>query len=159
MQGRAVHFVLGVHGFGCATRTRASTPSNSRFAVYLASIEVTGEYFHFRPPANGLRQAVAAVKRQYRHPLVQFNNDPLTTLRDVQGVLDAAIAIVRTERSQRVSSTLSSSNNAVTHIGGSIGEEAPTSRLRSSIAVGLSRLQINARVMPMALISPACSKR
>jgi len=87
-----------VKGFSCAPASRQSMFC----AVYLASIEVSGEYFHFRPAANAVRQAVAAaVKRQYRHPLIDFNNDSLTTLRDVQAVLDAAISIVRTERSNR----------------------------------------------------------
>src|SRR4029079_203426 len=101
-----------VKGFSCAP-----APRQSMFcAVYLASIGVAGEYFHFRPAANAVRQAVtAAVKRQYRHPLVDFNNDSLTTLRDVQGVLDAAIAIVRTERSKRSATETPSESTVIMH--------------------------------------------
>jgi hypothetical protein len=64
-------------------------------ALYLGSVEVAGEYSHFRPAIAAVRYAVdAAAKKGYRHPLVDFNNDPLTTLTDIQAVLDAALAAV-----------------------------------------------------------------
>lgn len=79
-------------GFGCAPATRQSMFC----ALHLASLQVAGDYAHFRPAVNSVRQALgAATKKAYRHPLVDFNNDTATTLRDVRAVLDSAIAIVQ----------------------------------------------------------------
>lgn len=83
-----------VKGFGCTPATRESMFC----AIYLASIETAGDYAHFRPAINAVREAVAAAgMHQYRHPLVEFNNDSSTTLSDVQGVLDSALALARRE--------------------------------------------------------------
>ena len=79
-------------GFGCTPATRQSMFC----ALYRASLEVVGDYAHFRPAINSVRQALgAASKKAYRHPLVDFNNDAATTLRGVRNVLDSAIAITR----------------------------------------------------------------
>lgn len=81
-----------VKGFSCAPANRQSMFC----AVYLASLEIGGDYFHFRPAVNALRQAVNdSSERRYRHPLIDFNNDESVTLADVHGVLDAALAAVR----------------------------------------------------------------
>ena len=74
-------------GFKCQP-----TVARSMFcALYFSSIAVAGHYAHFRPAMNAVRQAInAASSRRLRHPLVDFNNEPTTTLSDVQGVLDAA---------------------------------------------------------------------
>jgi len=82
-------------GFSCAPARRESMFC----AIYLASLRVAGDYAHFRPAVNAVRQSVnAASKRPYRHPLVDFNNDSFTTLRDVLNVLDSALATVKAER-------------------------------------------------------------
>lgn len=87
-----------LRGFGCAP-----AQVQSMFcAVYLATLEITKDYAHFRPALNALRAAIgAASKRQYRHPLVDFNNDPATQLSDIHAVLDSATRAVRAERAKR----------------------------------------------------------
>jgi hypothetical protein len=81
-------------GFGCEPSTRQSVFC----ATYVASVEIAGDYAHFRPAVNAVRQALgAASKQRYRHPLIDFNNDSSTTLRDVHDVFDSAIAAVRRE--------------------------------------------------------------
>lgn len=85
-------------GFACAPAARQSMFC----ALYLASLEVSGDYAHFRPAINAVRQAVAtASKGSYRHPLVDFNNDPARVLDDVHAVLNAALLIVEQERAKR----------------------------------------------------------
>ena len=83
-----------VKGFNCQP-----TVARSMFcALYLASVEFAGDYAHFRPAMNAVRDAIAsAAKRPLRHPLVDFNNDPTTSLRDVHAVLDAALKRVQEE--------------------------------------------------------------
>ena len=79
-------------GFNCRP-----TVARSMFcALYLASVELAGDYAHFRPAMNAVRDAIAsAAKRPLRHPLVDFNNDPTTSLRDIHAVLDAALKRVQ----------------------------------------------------------------
>lgn len=84
-----------VKGFSCFAAVRQSMFC----AVYLASLDVVGVYAHFRPAINAVRSAVSAQSnRGYRHPLVDFNNDPATSLAGVQAVLDEALAALRTEQ-------------------------------------------------------------
>ena len=84
-------------GFSCAPAARQSMFC----ALYLASIAVAGDYAHFRPAINAVRQALtAASKKSYRHPLVDFNNDPTRTLGEVQAVLDAALTVILPQRSK-----------------------------------------------------------
>jgi hypothetical protein len=75
------------------------TVARSMFcALYLSSVAVAGDYAHFRPAMNAVRQAInAASTRRLRHPLVDFNNEPTTTLNDVQGVLDAALKRIQSQ--------------------------------------------------------------
>lgn len=62
-------------------------------ALYLATLEVTGRYDHFRPAINAVRSATALrSSTRYRHALVDYNNAPSRTLTDVQVTLDSAIA-------------------------------------------------------------------
>ena len=84
-----------VRGFSCAP-----APKQSLFcALYLASIDATGDYAHFRPAVNAVRAALAQVSnKQYRHPLVDFNNDRENDISDVLGTLDLAIKLVETRR-------------------------------------------------------------
>lgn len=83
-----------IKGFGCAPAARQSMFC----AVYVASLEVAGDYAHFRPAINAVRVAVgSASKRTYRHPLIGFNNDSLTSLQDLHAVLDSATASVQKE--------------------------------------------------------------
>lgn len=87
-----------VRGFSCAP-----APSQSLFcAAYLASMEVVGDYAHFRPAMTAIREALATVARQrYRHPLVDFNNDPGTNLDQVHATLDLALQLVNAQRARR----------------------------------------------------------
>jgi hypothetical protein len=79
-------------GFGCAPSRRQSMFC----AIYLASVEIAGDYAHFRPAVNAVRQAVPR-GREYRHPLIDFNNDSSTTLTRVHALLDGAAAALRRE--------------------------------------------------------------
>ena len=87
-----------IRGFSCAP-----APKQSLFcALYLASIAVTGDYAHFRPAVEAVRGALTRVSRkQYRHPLVEFNNDPDNTIRDIHRALELAIQLVEAQRVKR----------------------------------------------------------
>lgn len=115
-------------GFACAP-----APRQSMFcAVYLASLQVSGDYFHFRPAVNAVRWAAGDSSRErYRHPLIEFNNDPTVTLANVQGVLDAALGSVRAERDKCAKACLAS-----------IGDQY----LNGLVAHGASRLPLAASV-------------
>ena len=89
-------------GFGCFPAQRQSMFC----AVYLASVNLTSDYAHFRPALNAVRSAVLATGKEYRHPLVDFNNDTSRTLPEVLSVLDAAIATVVAQRSTQSADTL-----------------------------------------------------
>lgn len=80
-----------VKGFSCAPAFKQSLFC----ALYLASIDVVGDYAHFRPAVNAVRTALEEVsKKDYRHPLVDFNNDPATKLADVWRTLDRALDLL-----------------------------------------------------------------
>ena len=83
-------------GFNCPN----VVPRSLFCALYFASVVAAGDYAHFRPAVEAVRQAIASVRGRgvYRHPLVDFNNDPRTTLQDVHGVLDMAVQLVRKQR-------------------------------------------------------------
>lgn len=78
----------------------APTPKQSLFcALYMASMDVSGDYAHFRPAINAVRNALARVSnQQYRHPLVDFNNDPENDLRDMWSALDLAVELIQAQR-------------------------------------------------------------
>lgn len=83
----------------CATGSRRTLVCE----LYHASIEVTGEYWWGSPTMNAIRAAVTAEDAPgLRHPLMQFNGSPTTTLRDVQRVIDVAIGYVKERRSCNV---------------------------------------------------------
>ena len=71
-------------------------------ALYFASVAAAGDYAHFRPAVEVVRQAIVSARGKdlYRHPLVDFNNDPRTTLPDVQAVLDMAVQLIRKQRAK-----------------------------------------------------------
>ena len=78
-------------GFGCVRTTDLSMFC----ALYFASIDVAGDYAHFRPAINAVREAVASSTiRTYPHPLVDFNNESSRTLTDIYAVLDFARAMI-----------------------------------------------------------------
>jgi hypothetical protein len=83
-----------VKGFNC-TPTRA----RSVFcALYFSSVEVAGDYAHFRPAMTAVRQAIGlASHRQYRHPLVDFNNDSTRTHQDILNMLGSALSDIETQ--------------------------------------------------------------
>jgi hypothetical protein len=83
--------VAPTQGFNCPVSVRRSMFC----ALYRASEEVAGDYAHFRPAIDAVRQSVARLGRSYLHPLVDLNNDPGTTLSDVQSVLTSALETVR----------------------------------------------------------------
>jgi len=61
-------------------------------AVAKASIEVTGGFDHRRPAAELVRTIVdeRTKGRPYHHRLMDFNNDPTTTLADIQNIFSEA---------------------------------------------------------------------
>ena len=85
-------------GFSCAP-----APRQSLFcALYLASLDVVGDYAHFRPAVNAIRDAVAQFsKNPYRHPLVEFTNDPGNDIHAVWRVVDRAIELVDAQQAKR----------------------------------------------------------
>jgi hypothetical protein len=69
-------------------------------ALYLASIEQTGEFWWGRPAVNAIRAAISAddASEKLQHPLMDFNGAPEIKLADVQRVFDVAIAYVKEAR-------------------------------------------------------------
>jgi hypothetical protein len=61
-------------------------------ALRRASVETLGEYQHRRTALQEVRFALeeATAGRDYEHRLRDYNNDPLTSLADVRGVIAAA---------------------------------------------------------------------
>jgi hypothetical protein len=68
-------------------------------AIYHASLENAGEFWWGRPAVNAVRAAVIAESAgRLRHPLMQFNGAPETSLADVQRVLDVAAGYLKERR-------------------------------------------------------------
>jgi hypothetical protein len=62
-------------------------------AMQRATVEVTGGFHHRRPALEVVRQIVdqRAAGRRYHHRLMDYNNDPTTRLKDVQGLFAEAL--------------------------------------------------------------------
>ena len=77
---------------------RSCSPAPQAWSLFCALQQATTEAsggVHYRQPAlQAVRQEVAAVPGSHvsKHRLMEYNNDPATTLADVQGVLAAAQA-------------------------------------------------------------------
>lgn len=71
---------------------RSDTKFSLFCALQFASIDVTGSYQHRRTGLQEVRLALqdATPDRNYSHRLRDFNNDPRTTLADVQRMLETA---------------------------------------------------------------------
>jgi hypothetical protein len=75
---------------------RQCPPNAHSYSLYCAieeaSIEVTGGFNHRRPAAELVRTIVEdhTKGRSYHHRLMDFNNDPTTTLADVEAILTEA---------------------------------------------------------------------
>ena len=65
-------------------------------ALYDATVSLRGD-FYAQAPANGfVSDAIAAASpREYRHPLTDFNNDPLVDFKMMTGMLDDALQRAR----------------------------------------------------------------
>ncbi len=87
-------------GFNCPK----VVPRSLFCTLYFASVAAAGDYAHFRPAVEAVRQAIVLARGRgvYRHPLVDFNNDPRTTLHDVHAVLDMAVQVIRRQRGNGV---------------------------------------------------------
>jgi len=90
-------------GFTCAPADRQSMFC----ALYLASLVIAGDYAHFRPAVSAVRQSITAAGRTYRHPLVDFNNDPARSLADIHAALDSALSVTLRHVSAPVTSPTS----------------------------------------------------
>ena len=66
-------------------------------AVEKAEIEVTGGFHHRRPAGELVREIVdeRAKSRNYRHRMMDYNNDATTTLADVRSLLAEAIGRIK----------------------------------------------------------------
>jgi hypothetical protein len=66
-------------------------------AVEKAEIEVTGGFHHRRPAGELVREIVdeRAKNRNYSHRMMDYNNDPTTTLADVRRLFAEALARIR----------------------------------------------------------------
>lgn len=68
-----------------------------RWSIYCAmekaTVEITGAFHHRRPALEALRTVVdeRTANRNYAHRLMDYNNDPTTTLADVQSLFDAVL--------------------------------------------------------------------
>ena len=61
-------------------------------ALYDASVTVRGEFYLLTPVNDAVWKAIdAASPRQYRHPLTDFNNDPLVDFATMTRMLDNAV--------------------------------------------------------------------
>jgi hypothetical protein len=60
-------------------------------------IEVTGGFNHRRPAGQLVRQIVdtRSKDRDYQHRMMDYNNDPRTTLSDVRSLFADAIARIK----------------------------------------------------------------
>jgi hypothetical protein len=78
--------------------TRTCSATDTKWSIYCAmqraTEEVTGAFHHRRPALQVVRQIVDArtAERNYRHRLMDYNNDPSTTLADVRKLFVEALA-------------------------------------------------------------------
>jgi hypothetical protein len=65
--------------------------------VEKAEIEVTGGFHHRRPAGELVREIVdeRAKNRNYSHRMMDYNNDPTTTLADVRSLFAEALARIK----------------------------------------------------------------
>lgn len=88
---------------------RKCPPTATSWSIYcasqLATIEITGGFHHRRPAMELVRQIVdeRSKNRNYQHRLMDYNNDPSTTLADIHSLF--AEAIGRIEHSFRAEDT------------------------------------------------------
>jgi hypothetical protein len=77
---------------------RKCPPAATSWSIYCASeratIEITGGFHHRRPALELVRQIVdeRSKGRNYDHRLMDYNNDPSTTLADVHGLFAEAMS-------------------------------------------------------------------
>lgn len=85
---------------------RHCTPAKPMLSLYCAmqeaSISESGGFQHRRPALQIVRQLVDArsAGRDYSHRLRDYNNDPRTTLADIQSLFDEAMANAQRARAQ-----------------------------------------------------------
>jgi hypothetical protein len=76
---------------------RKCEPTATRWSIYCAmesaTIQVTGGFHHRRPALQLIRAIVEerSVGRKYHHRLMDYNNDPSTSFRDVAGLFSEAL--------------------------------------------------------------------
>jgi len=65
--------------------------------VAQAQVDVAGGFHHRRPAGELVREIVdeRTKARNYRHRMMDYNNDPRTTLADVQSLFTEAIARIK----------------------------------------------------------------
>jgi hypothetical protein len=77
---------------------RECEPTATKWSIYCAmeraTIEVTGAFHHRRPALQLIRRIVdeRTVSRHYHHRLMDYNNDPTTTFKDVTSLFSDALA-------------------------------------------------------------------
>jgi hypothetical protein len=80
---------------------RECSAAATRWSIYCAvekaEIEVTGGFHHRRPAGELVREIVEerAKGRNYNHRLMDYNNDPTTSLEDVRSVFAEALGRVK----------------------------------------------------------------
>jgi len=79
----------------------AATKWSIYCAVEQAQIEVAGGFHHRRPAGELVREIVdeRTKARNYNHRMMDYNNDPTTTLADVHRLFTEAIARIKPDRS------------------------------------------------------------
>jgi hypothetical protein len=80
---------------------RKCSPTATKLSIYCAmeraTIQVTGGFHHRRPALELVREIVEqrTIGRHYHHRLMDFNNDPSTTLEDVHDIFKKALMTIR----------------------------------------------------------------
>jgi hypothetical protein len=71
-------------------------------ALYRASKDVLGGYQHRRAALEHVRLVIMELTPQsgYKHRVMDYNNDPQTTLADIKNVLETALGRVRVKLTQ-----------------------------------------------------------
>jgi hypothetical protein len=80
---------------------RKCPPSATTWSIYCAiekaQVDITGGFHHRRPAGELLREVVddRTKSRNYKHRMMDYNNDTTTTLADVRSLFAEAIARIK----------------------------------------------------------------
>ncbi len=79
---------------------RACDTGDNRWSIYCAmvqaTIDVTGAFHHRRPALQLIRKIVEerSINKQYKHRLMDYNNDPTTKFEDIKSIFQEALTLI-----------------------------------------------------------------